>query len=360
MLLFESSELLMDDENYPTNVYGKRIVWEIPVQLCMKDFLKKGMTAFDVGANIGAITIAMARIVGNNGKIHSFEANPFLIPRIKNDLEANKISNVTLVPKAVWSKSLEKISFYCENSFYAAGSSMFILNQNSKKIDVEAISIDDYCLQNKTNPEVIKIDVEGAEFHVLKGAEQTIKKNYPIIVFEYIPSGYLEEEDPAQYLNSLGYKLFDTNLYSEVSRQFYLSHYKDLGAVNILAIPAQKFEKSPYHNISNILQETINFGNGKLKSESIHLKHAGRYRIVFEFDGPSEIIAGLIVSNIDGELLGFYETQIFHLKQHSCSNIIIEIDKPTDIICQITSKELSEIILKKIDIFKINFNQTIL
>ncbi len=56
-------------------VYGNRILTETPVQLCLGDFLKAGNCAFDVGANIGALSVAMSRMVGNSGQVHAFEPN---------------------------------------------------------------------------------------------------------------------------------------------------------------------------------------------------------------------------------------------------------------------------------------------
>jgi precorrin-6B methylase 2 len=77
-------------EKYPVTVYGERIPWEIPIQLCIKDFLKQGDCAFDVGGNIGGISVAMSRIVGSRGVVYSFECNPYLLPHLKRDVKANK------------------------------------------------------------------------------------------------------------------------------------------------------------------------------------------------------------------------------------------------------------------------------
>lgn len=76
-------------QNISIEKFGKRIPWEIPVQLCIKDFLKEGDCAFDVGANIGALSISMSRIVGEKGSVHSFEPNPNLIPVIEEYFKVN-------------------------------------------------------------------------------------------------------------------------------------------------------------------------------------------------------------------------------------------------------------------------------
>ena len=49
---------------YDKNIYGPHILWEFPIQLCCRDFVRPGDTVLDVGANIGGLSVAMSRIVG--------------------------------------------------------------------------------------------------------------------------------------------------------------------------------------------------------------------------------------------------------------------------------------------------------
>lgn len=63
-------------DEYPTNRYGESIPWEIPIQLCLKDFLRAGDRVLDIGANIGGLSIAMSRMVGPNGQVHAKHGRP--------------------------------------------------------------------------------------------------------------------------------------------------------------------------------------------------------------------------------------------------------------------------------------------
>ncbi|WP_187147803.1 FkbM family methyltransferase [Heliomicrobium modesticaldum] len=82
--------------------FGEHIPWEIAVQLGIKNFAKDGDCVLDIGANVGAISIAMSRLVGENGVVYAFEANPNLEATIKANLEINESHNVKLTNKAVW------------------------------------------------------------------------------------------------------------------------------------------------------------------------------------------------------------------------------------------------------------------
>ena len=72
-------------EMHPPEMYSRCIPWEVPTQLCLGDFLQRGDCALDVGANVGGLSIAMSRIVGPEGQVHAFEANPRSVPVLRRD-----------------------------------------------------------------------------------------------------------------------------------------------------------------------------------------------------------------------------------------------------------------------------------
>lgn len=175
------------NKKYPATIYGKEILIEVPIQLCISDFLRGGDCAFDAGANVGSISVAMSRIVGPKGKVFSFEPNPFTLTRIKRDLDVNGCSNVKIIPKAVWSESSKLLPFYCEDSYDAAASRLLWELPNSKQVQVESISLDDFCAEQKIIPDVIKLDVEGVEYQALQGAAHLLKGASPGYRFGILP-----------------------------------------------------------------------------------------------------------------------------------------------------------------------------
>jgi FkbM family methyltransferase len=347
-------------EKYPINVYSKYIPWEIPIQLCIQDFLTDGNCAFDVGANIGGISIAMSRIVGLKGLVYSFEANPFLLPRLKRDLDANGATNVKVINKAVWSKSGELLPFYCDDSYYASASSLINRQQSTTEVFVETITIDDFCAEQRITPDLIKIDVEGAEYNVLQGAKYILEKYQPVVILEY--SSCSESDDPIKLLSKFDYVFYDVNLYSEVNRDYYLDNFSSIPLVNILAIPRHRWRGSPYESISMIHKATIDHSNSRFRSSSnTPLRHQsvylapGRYKAIFDFDGPDAMRGGLRVYTNETNL-GYYEAELNHLKTHACSHIVFEIAEPKKIQCQLVRKSKGNFIFNKIEFKKIQFS----
>lgn len=331
-----------------TTIYGSHIPWEMPVQFCMKDFTKKGDCIFDVGANIGALSIAFSRMVGKEGVIHAFEPNPFVIPKLERDLCVNNADNVKIINKGLWSKSMGELPFYCDNTSYSSASSFLRKMQSSEMVIIDVMSIDDYCEHNNIFPQLIKIDAELAEYEIIKGAEKTIKNHNPTLIFEYITSE--NEKDSIQYMQSLRYRCYDTNTYQEVNKDYY-STYKNNIPFNIIAIPCSN---SSY---AKIVPEKICevYPSGKFISEYFDLESSGRYIVKFYFDGPDDAskIAGLKISSFEGEILAHYEANLDILKAHCCTNIVLEIEKHTKIRGELFGNDLSGFNFNKIEVVKI-------
>lgn len=321
----------VDGGEPPVSVYGPRVPWEIPVQLCLRDFLHPGAVAFDVGANIGGVTVALSRAVGPEGHVHAFEANPLVLGRLRRDLEANGAGNVTIVPRAVWHRSGELLTLYSEQSPFQAGSGLFHHDESSVETIVESVALDDYCREHGVTPAAVKIDVEGAEYQVLRGAQALLRGASPVVVFEYRAS-MPPEEDPSEVLRACGYTLFDVNLYQEVDRRFYLSHFPIPPLVNVLAVPA-RLRSGWAVSIEPV--GTMPLTEDGRRTEPVELPQAGRYMVSVELAGPETAVAGLRVRTTAGERLAFFEASLPHLRQHSCSNLLFEVDGSAAVVAEV-------------------------
>ena len=346
----------MTANSYPPNVYGNDIPWEGPIQLCLGDVLGEGDCALDVGANIGGLSIAMSRFVGARGTVHAFEANPFTVPRLQADLIANQATNVTVVPKAAWSKSGETISFYCDDSYYAVGSSFRRGAESWKEVHAATIALDDYCRDNKLVPKAIKLDVEGAEFEVLRGAQWVLDRYSPSLIVEYYPAP-TSETDPIVHLKSRGYALYDTNLYREVDRDFYLTRFAKPPLVNILAISPSATIRTAYKRATMVTTSKVHFAPGTEGSGRLAFDRAGRYVVSTNFAGPDDAMAALHVVDQSGRRLAYVQTQIEHLRTHTCSNLIFQIDRPLEATCTISSPEGAPVSLTDITVERIEFSR---
>jgi len=160
------------------------------LQEFLKKELKKGFCFYDIGAHKGFFTIIASVIVGENGKVVAFEPDPRNHIFLKRNVEINKIKNVFLVKKALFSYE-GKINFSLSN-FFSNWTESKILNsveipfkKANNLIEVECTTLDKFISENKNfYPNLIKIDVEGAEIEILKGASETLKNIKPIWFIE--------------------------------------------------------------------------------------------------------------------------------------------------------------------------------
>ncbi|HEX2230594.1 MAG TPA: FkbM family methyltransferase [Nitrososphaeraceae archaeon] len=144
---------------------------------------KEGDIVIDIGAHIGLYTIIGAKRVGTQGKVVAIEADPENFEMLNRNIKLNQLTNVIPLNYAVYSKET-KIKLYLpsgESGFTKYNTIMpNWINTQEKFVEVNANTLD-YLLQlNKIRQEEvnwIKIDVEGAEFEVLKGATNVLSKS---------------------------------------------------------------------------------------------------------------------------------------------------------------------------------------
>jgi len=156
--------------------------------------LKEGDTFIDGGSNIGYYTLLASKLVGNDGKVIAFEPTPSIFKILEKNTK-RKV-NVILEEKALLNK-IEKIKFIdygLKNSpFNGVIKRTTILENQGEEIDVESITLDEYCFRNNIKPRFVKLDVEGSESLVLEGMKYVLKDVKPIISIEVggVKSGLL-------------------------------------------------------------------------------------------------------------------------------------------------------------------------
>src|SRR6476661_333667 len=158
---------------------------------------KEGNNVIDIGAHIGTYTIISSRRVSQTGKIVSIEADPANFEILKQNIKLNKLTNVTTLNHAAYSKET-KIKLYLPDEQHTdtLRSTIMVDRPNTKQdrfIEVNANTLDNLLEQNGLNhAEInwIKIDVEGAEFEVLKGATNILSKSKDIAILIEIHNLY--------------------------------------------------------------------------------------------------------------------------------------------------------------------------
>jgi len=140
--------------------------------------INSGDVFFDVGANAGYFSLLGSKCVGEAGKVISFEPIASNCNTIQGHLVANQVNNVVVETLAV-SKDTGKCSFQIENNNANSHMESVALNHQVSDpmsiIEVDSISLDDYITSHGIVPNVIKVDVEGAEKLVLDGATELLK-----------------------------------------------------------------------------------------------------------------------------------------------------------------------------------------
>jgi len=148
----------------------------------------KGDVIFDIGSNIGLFALKQAWRIGAKGKIWAFEPNAFVFRRLIKNLRENNITNTVTIQKAVTSKT-GKIKFVVNANITPKGKPLHVREISKNKniiMEVESVTLDDFVLENNIRKiNLMKIDVEGEEYEVLKGASQRTLFITEKIVLEY-------------------------------------------------------------------------------------------------------------------------------------------------------------------------------
>jgi len=178
--------------------------------------LNEGDVALDIGANIGLQSLRMSRGVGASGKIYAFEPIEYLQAKFKRNITLNKTTNVVLMPFAL-ADNESVADFNIDRNTWNQGT--FSLNnkgsgnETQKVIIKVADNIDEIKLLDKLA--LIKIDVEGFEYQVLKGLVTVLEKHKPRIIFEYDKNYWANTggniTECYNFLVSLNYMIYQVN-----------------------------------------------------------------------------------------------------------------------------------------------------
>jgi FkbM family methyltransferase len=180
------------------------------------DFIKKevkdNFIVVDIGAHIGYYTLMFAKLVGENGKVFSFEPDPENFYLLKKNVEVNNYKNVVIEQKAV-SDYVGKTKLFISRES-SGQNTIYQIDKKQNFVEVNVVSLDEYFKNFNRNIHLIKMDIEGAEYSCLVGARNIIKKNERLkIITEFRPislkSFGVEPEAFLKLLTELGFSLFE-------------------------------------------------------------------------------------------------------------------------------------------------------
>ncbi len=172
----------------------------------VRAWLRPGMKAVDVGANLGVYTVAMARAVGDTGQVWAFEPTPAAAELLQRNLDLNELRNV-VVTRAAVSESEGTIVFSMgehseENAIASSGQA------GDDGLLVKAVTLDKMAQEHAwTGVDLVKLDVEGHEFEAIRGGTEFLRTNSPLVMFE-IKAGETVDLRALEPLAGLGYGFY--------------------------------------------------------------------------------------------------------------------------------------------------------
>ena len=187
--------------------------YEPEIQQAIQDWVKPGMVAYDVGANIGYTTLLLANAVGEDGRVIAFEAHPANVARLARNLALNALAGrVMVIPAAVVAQP-GPVRFLIGPSAgtgKAQGSAGRQEAWYGQGLPVEGISLDNFVFeQGNLSPQAVKMDIEGGEVLALPGMIGVLREIAPLLFLEL--HGSESAKEAWQILTSRGYKICRMN-----------------------------------------------------------------------------------------------------------------------------------------------------
>ena len=165
----------------------------------LRKVLRPGMTAVDVGANVGSLSLVMGSAVGPTGRVIAVEPGPESLRWLRRNIERNHVANVTVVNAAAGACPGRR-SFHVEDTLVLGSFYDHPRTKPRCSLEVEQKTLDELV---PDGADLVKIDVEGAELEVLQGASRLLASS-PRLVVEWCPATLIAAgQSPTAILSTL-------------------------------------------------------------------------------------------------------------------------------------------------------------
>jgi FkbM family methyltransferase len=210
-------------------------------------YLEPGMTVLDIGAHHGLYTLLASKRVGRTGKVISFEPSPRERRQLKRNLRLNFCSNVLVEPFALGSERSQTELYVVAGGEDGCNSLRPpVVDAETQPVRVDVVSLDEVVARiGLTKADFVKLDVEGGELDVLKGASRVLQFSpRPVLLVEVYdirtgPWGYRAYEI-VRFLAGIGYQWFQLDDKGALSR---IATDLDVYDANLVAIPEERADQ---------------------------------------------------------------------------------------------------------------------
>jgi len=178
--------------------------YEPHLQKAIRRYVRRGDTVYDVGANLGYISLSLAKQVGPNGRVAAFEPVPQNVDVLRKNIANNGLPNVRVFAVAASDRKGEAVIRIADGNFATSSLVWHRKNSSAEELVIKTVAIDDLVKNGElTEPSFVKIDVEGAEGLALKGMLRTVALSRPVLLIESSEAG---RETTWQLLRELDYR----------------------------------------------------------------------------------------------------------------------------------------------------------
>jgi FkbM family methyltransferase len=211
--MIEGNRFYLDySDGYFSSYVAVHGYWEKMESEVIRNYVRPGMHVLDLGANIGYYTILLSELVGEQGRVIAFEPEPGCHRLLQKNVAGLRLMNVEVVQAAAWHESGE-LEFFANESD-AMDHSVVPVRGTPSTRRVPAIAIDDYV--GTATFDFIKLDIQGAEGHALRGMRRLLERHLPeTIITEFWPEALTVAGTPPSevfnYLEGLGYSIHAIN-----------------------------------------------------------------------------------------------------------------------------------------------------
>jgi len=219
-------------------VYGE---YEGHIAELFRQVLHEGDVVLDIGANLGVFTVLSARLCGSRGEVHAFEASPAMKDILERNVALNSATNVTIYPFAAGERETT-LPFYLANEKNAGLGSLRNPGDSASGVIQVSVRPIDSLMSRFGTVKLIKIDVEGAEPLVLKGARGLIERDRPFLILELSESFSTQLScsvaAAVESLQQMEYELYNAD---EGLRRIFVAPAQQ---ANILCVPREVVRES--------------------------------------------------------------------------------------------------------------------
>jgi len=203
---------------------------------------RPGMTVIDIGANIGAHALRLARLVGNSGHVFAFEPTSYAFRKLARNLSLNSLPQIKAFQIALSDENARGREIHFRSSWPTDG------RYQVRTDRVDFTRLDDWCeSEGVRHVDLIKVDVDGNEFPIISGAMALIERCRPILVMEAVGPHFEDDaRNPYLLLAEFGYRFRDAKTHVQYSGPEEMrdllprGDYELTRSINVIAQPPRR------------------------------------------------------------------------------------------------------------------------